>query len=193
MDIPRINEELKEFEMMASIQIDHDRNVEEQLIIQGKQSGRAGPRIAIHHRDLCMIRENLFFHWTKYENGIEINQYDLLEENFVATGKTEFIDITLLEPGIHHRTTILNYHYFVTFFRKTNLERKENFHEQYVIIILHENKINIIPLEQFNESGGDPLYVWPAVASLETTTGKLHGYGMRMGSFSIDISMHINM
>jgi hypothetical protein len=74
---------------------------------------------------------------------------------------------------------------------KPNLAIKEDFHERFVIVILHGVFITVIPFDRFNETGGDPLYMWPALASIDIETGKLYGHGMRMGSFEEQLDKSI--
>jgi len=143
--------------------------------------------IEIGFREFMMIRDNRFYAWQKYTDGLEIRQFLLDQEDVQASLLMEFVDT--LEPpvGRHTRPTILTYEYFVTFIRKENLLRNQDFHEQYVIVLLHGEQLFILPFDSFNETGGDPLYRWPALALLDVEAGKLYGHGMRMGDFMVPL------
>lgn len=144
--------------------------------------------IEIGYHEFFMVDGLTLYCWRKYEDGLLVRQFQLDKNDPHASMLSEFMEIIQLDPGRHPHSTQLTYAHFVTFWRKGNLVQKEDWHEKYVIIHLHHQEISIIPLDSFNETGGDPLYMWPALATLDVEKGILYGLGMRMGSFTVAMS-----
>ncbi len=144
--------------------------------------------IRVGYHEFLMVVGSTLYCWRKYEDGLLVRQFQLNDDDPHATMLSEFIEAIKLDPGTHPHSTQMTYDHFVTFWRKENLVQKEDWYEKYVIIHLHHQEISIIPFDSFNETGGDPLYMWPALATLDVEKGVLYGHGMRMGSFSVVIS-----
>ncbi len=144
--------------------------------------------IKVEYHEFLMVDGPKLYCWRKYEDGLLVRQFQLDDDDPQASMLSEFIEIIKLNPGKHPHPTPLIYDHFVTFWRKGNLVQKEDWYEKYVIIHLHHQEISIIPFDSFNETGGDPLYMWPALATLDVENGVLYGHGMRMGSFTVKMS-----
>ncbi len=186
-----LNADLAPLQWIARIEIPQSKNESEILVLEPigikDETGKPGPPLRFDFGTFLMVQGHTLFAWSRYEDGLLIRQYDLREENPGSSMAEDFIDIMTTDTGKHQRPTRMAYHHFVTFIRKPNLIVKEDYHEQYVIVLLHEDVVNIIPFDNFNETGGDPLYMWPALATLDPDTGKLYGHGMRMGSFTVQL------
>lgn len=132
-----------------------------------------------------MIQSSRLFTWSKYEDGLLIRQFDLLASQIHTSLLEAFIPVGPLVVGQQKHSTVLTFDHFVTYIRIPNLPQPESHFEQYVVIHLHGGYITVIPMDEFNASGGDPMYVWPVLASYEPQSGILYGLGMRMGEFSM--------
>ena len=161
--------------------------IERQNIDPAQQSMHA---LRIDFRTFLMVSGQMLYAWIRYSDGLEIRQYHLDHEDVQSTMIIDFVEISPLVPGTQPRPTKMSYDHFVTFIRKPDLVTKEDYYEKYVIIYLHGQSVTMIPLDSFNETGGDPLYMWPALAVLDISKGQLHGVGMRMGSFTISLDLN---
>lgn len=77
---------------------------------------------------------------------------------------------------------------FVTFVRKKDIKYNLDYFETFVILMIDQININIIPFDWFNTTGGDYGYVWPAVAQINLKNFELTGKGMRMADFKVQLS-----
>lgn len=194
LDISRLHADLKPSGLRPVIHL--DPNTKEDVLALKKTDKTTGdvasqPTITIGAGTFLMVDGAYFYGWQRFTNGLLIRQFKLHEEDIHASMQEDFIDILEYPPGIHHRKSSLRYRHFVTFVRKSNLHVAEDWYERFVILYLHEDQMQIIPMDAFNETGGDPMYVWPALASLNPETMILYGHGMRMGSFQINLpSLH---
>lgn len=191
LDLKALNAELFPMQWMAGVSDSEDSERPAYLTIErignSNHASKMQSSIKVGFHETLMIQDNRLFCWKKYDDGLFVRQFDLTGEDPNSAMLSEFIEILSLEPGKHAHTTTLSYSHFVTFIRKGNLVRKEDYFEQYVILLMHRMELSIIPFYSFNETGGDQMYMWPALASLDIASGKLHGHGMRMGSFTIEL------
>lgn len=191
IEVSKFNADLAPQHWVARIVNPHNKNESESILLEPSDykddTEKERPSLRFDFGTFLMVQNTILYAWRRYEDGLLIRQYDLREVNPVLSMLEEFIDIMATEPGGHAHPTCMTYQHFVTFIRKPNLIVKEDYHERYVIILLHEDFITLFPFDSFNETGGDPLYMWPALATLDPETGKLHGHGMRMGSFTVQL------
>lgn len=191
IELSNFNSDLAPYHWVAHHVLPQSKNESESILLEPMDTeggnGKQSPSLHFDFGTFLMVHNHLLFAWRRYEDGLLIRQYDLREVNPELSMLEEFIDIMATEPGRHAHTTRMTYHHFVTFIRKPNLIVKEDYYERYVIILLHEEFLTLIPFDTFNETGGDPLYMWPALATLEPEAGKLYGHGMRMGSFTVQV------
>jgi hypothetical protein len=104
------------------------------------------------------------------------------------------LNINELAIGDHDLPTPCILTNFVTYIRKDNLKYSLDYYERFVLVIISNNRLTLIPLNWFNEKGGDYGYVWPATAQIDLTNNKLKGSGMRMADFEVDLyspSIHL--
>lgn len=192
LDIARLNADLRPWHVQAVVQ-NSETPDSEHLAIKHRDplSGDLAtkPFLVFGPGTFLMVQASRLYAWQKYTNGLLIRQYALDQENIPASLQEDFIDIEKVAPGIHQRKPAVHFDHFVTFIRKPNLVTQEDWYEKYVIVHLHQDRIQIVPLDMLNETGGDPMYVWPALASWSPTKGILYGHGMRMGSFEVSMMM----
>lgn len=192
IQIERFNEDLLATGWKARIVPPSDKH-EEYLVIERQNIDPAQQSmhsLRIDFRTFLMVSGQMLYAWTRYADGLEIRQYQLDQADIQATRIIDFVETGPLVTGIQPHPNKLSYEHFVTFIRKPDLVTKEDYYEKYVIIYLHGQSVTMIPLDSFNETGGDPLYMWPALAVLDINKGLLHGTGMRMGSFTIPFDVH---
>lgn len=192
LDIEKLNQSLASFGLSVHLFTDRYQNTTEHLIIENvKHDSNSNPnhRLVFSYGTFLMIHNSSLFTWQKFSEGLEICQYNLAQHDIKTSMQSEFVNVLDLTPGRHPHPTPLQYDHFITFIRKENLITPDASFEKYVIVVLHEQNMTIIPFDDFNETGGDPMYKWPALASLDLTTGKIHGIGMRMGTFTIQMQI----
>lgn len=191
IELSKFNADLSPLRWVAQIVPPQNKNESESILLKpiaiNGEIGEQGPSLRFDFGTFLMVQSHILFAWRRYQDGLLIRQYDLRDVDPGLSMLEEFIDINATEPGRHSRSTKLTYHHFVTFIRKPNLMVKEDYYERYVIVLLHEDVITVVPFDSFNETGGDPLYMWPALATLDVESNKLHGIGMRMGSFTVQL------
>ena len=187
LDLIKINEVLKPFSWHARIEKDGEQEADVLCIRKVKSKDNdARAVIKLFAGTFLMIHPSWMYAWIRYKEGLLIRIYDLSSAESEPSCE-EFIDIESRKAGVHEIQPKGIYDHFVTFIRKHNLHTPEDWHEKYVIVHLHGQRLEILPFTTFNETGGDPMYQWPALASLNTATGMLYGHGMRMGSFEVKI------
>jgi hypothetical protein len=191
IEFSQFDADLAPFQWIARIEIPQNKNESEILVVEPQEmkdeTRKVSTALRFDFGTFLMVQGHLLFAWRRYRDGLLIRQYDLREADPQISMLEEFVDIAATDPGTHAHSSRLAYQHFVTFIRKPNLTVHEDYHERYVIVMLHEETITIIPFASFNETGGDPLYMWPALATLDPDTGKLYGHGMRMGSFTVQV------
>ena len=159
-------------------------------LLAAQDDNRNPDAIRIDFGTFLMVFGQRLYVWNRYADGLEIRQYHLDHEDVQGTMITDFVEIGPLVPGTQPHPNMMSYDHFVTFIRKPDLVTKEDYYEKYVIIHLHGQSVTMIPFDSFNETGGDPLYMWPALAVLDISKGLLHGLGMRMGSFTLSLDVN---
>jgi hypothetical protein len=75
----------------------------------------------------------------------------------------------------------------IVFSRKQDVKYDLEFFERFVLLSIYpgDNLIVVTPFDEFNKTGGDYGYVWPAIANRELNSGNIYGSGMRMSNFII--------
>ncbi|HZV69503.1 MAG TPA: hypothetical protein VFG10_08165 [Saprospiraceae bacterium] len=190
LEIEKLNQELHPFNLSAHLFIDHDQKDAEYLAIgTRKQDSNTSPsqNLLFPYGTFLMIQNSSLFTWQKYHEGLEIRKYDLTHQDIHSSMKSDLVNILKCSPGKHLHADKLQFDHFITFSRKENLITPDESFEKYVIVHLNKYHLTIIPFDEFNETGGDPMYKWPALATLDLNSGKLHGIGMRMGTFTIQL------
>lgn len=156
---------------------------------QSDPSGQSVAPIPVKNYEFLMVQDHRLYIWQKFENGILIRQYTLSDESGSGKPLEEFIPIASKSPGRNAHPSRLTYHHFVTYIRKSDLVQPDDRHEKYVVLYLHQDQLHVIPMQEFNATGGDPMYVWPVLASYDASSDTLYGAGMRMGTFSMKLGI----
>jgi hypothetical protein len=138
-----------------------------------------------------MVQNNNLFYWKTDYDSLDITQIKLSKLTNTVEIKNHEINLLHFSIGHNKIDTTLDLIDFVTYIRKADLKYDQDYYEKFTIVFIHKNDINIIPFDWFNKLGGDYGYVWPAVARLNKEQKKLHGQGMRMDKFTVDINNKI--
>ncbi|OLY93652.1 hypothetical protein SAMN05444008_114138 [Cnuella takakiae] len=177
------NKELASFGLLSSVTYDEKAQMLESLLLK-KQTSK-DPLLSIPFGATIMLERNKLFYWKTDTNLIDIVQVDLFSLNEEPELLNAKIDLSHLQLGKNHVKSYLDVGLLVTYVRKENLTYNKDYFENFVIVIIEQEQINLIPFDWFNKTGGDYGYVWPALARLDT--GKLYGQGMRMANFTVDL------
>jgi hypothetical protein len=134
-----------------------------------------------------MIQQNDLLFWKTDYNSIDIFKINLenLEDGYDQLHDTIPINISSNNYGF---TPTIELTDFVTYVRMDELKYEMEYYEKFAIVIIDKLHIQVIPFDSFNKTGGDYGYVWPALAQLDLSALKIHGVGMRMSNFIVDLS-----
>ena len=135
---------------------------------------------------LMVVDEELIY-WNTEEDYVNIVKINLTELRIDLVSQNSKIDISNMDLGNNIYQTYLGLNNFVTFVRKSDLKYNQEYFENFVIMIINETQINLIPFDDFNKKGGDYGYVWPATAAIDVDNKKLYGKGMRMNDFEVKL------
>jgi hypothetical protein len=177
------NKELASFDLSSFVTYDEKAQMPESLLLK-KQTSK-NPLLTIPFGATIMLERNKLFYWKTDTNLIDIVQVDLLNLNEEPELLNTKIDLSLLQFGKNHVRTYLDVDLLVTYARKESLTYNQDYYENFVIVIVEREQINLIPFDWFNKTGGDYGYVWPALARVDN--GKLYGQGMRMDKFTLEL------
>jgi hypothetical protein len=133
-----------------------------------------------------MVQESNLVYWKSDYDTLDITQLELNRRETDLKPRECKIDLSKLSLGHNKPEVDLDLKDFVTYVRKSDLKYEEEYYERFVFVIINSNDIRLIPFDWFNRNGGDYGYVWPATARIDSDN-KLHGQGMRMSDFQIDI------
>lgn len=143
------------------------------------------------HTKLMIVDDELIY-WNINEEIIDIVKINLIELSQNIESMNSKIDISKMDLGNNTYQTYLGLNNFVTFVKKENLKYDREYYENYVILIINNENIKLIPFEEFNKTGGDYGYVWPAIARIDVEKQILFGSGMRMGNFELKLNKYLN-
>lgn len=177
------NKELRSFDLSSFVAYDEKSQMPESLLLK-KQTSKE-PLLTIPFGATIMLERNKLFYWKTDTNLIDIIQVDLFSLNEEPELLNAKIDLSLLQLGKNYVRSYLDVDLLVTYTRKENLTYNQDYFENFVIVIIEREQINLIPFDWFNKTGGDYGYVWPALARVDK--GKLYGQGMRMANFTVDL------
>jgi hypothetical protein len=179
------NKELKTFGLSSLVTYDSKTQLPNTLLIT--QLGATLELLSIPFGATIMIQDNNLFYWQTDYDRIDIKQIALATLAETAIIQDFKIDLLRFSLGRNHMETKLDLNDLVTFVRKKDLKYDQDYYDQFVIVLLDKQVINIIPFDWFNKNGGDYGYVWPAIAKLDKKKCKLYGQGMRMKDFTIEL------
>lgn len=175
--------ELAPFGLHSSVSYDEKTQISKSLLVGEQNSPYT--LLTIPFGATLMIERSKLFYWTTDTNQIDITQVDLVELADKPELLNTKIDLLELKLGRNAARTFLEVELLVTYARKEGLTYQQDYYENFVIVLIEKEQINLIPFDWFNKTGGDYGYVWPATARLES--GKLYGQGMRMGNFTVEL------
>ena len=179
------NKEIKTFGLSSSLKINNKTHIPDTLSISKNDSQEAV--LTIPFGATLMIDGDKLLYWTTDYDTLDITQAQLIQLENSTSLLNKKIDLTSLSLGHNKMEADLHLNNFVTYVRKENLKYEQDYYEKFVIVIIKNHDINIIPFDWFNKTGGDYGYVWPATARLDNINCKIYGQGMRMSDFTIDL------
>ena len=186
-----LNKSLKEFGLSTKVVIDRKTKMANRLIITETTKfnlfKKENELLEIPFGTTLMIVNSELIYWKTEEDIIDIVKVDLKELRNAVETQNSVINISTMKIGNNVYQSYLGLNNFVTFVRKSNLKYDQEYFENFVIIIINQQDIKLIPYEEFNKKGGDYGYVWPAILRMDIENKKLYGKGMRMTDFEINI------
>jgi len=177
------NKELSSFNLASSVTYDKKSQMPESLLLTEQRS--TDVLLTVPFGATLMFESDKLFYWKTDTNLIDIVQVELstlIEDPEVRNTK---IDLSKFELGSSNIRTYLDVNQLVTYTRKDSVTYNQDYYENYVIVIIERERINLIPFDWFNKTGGDYGYVWPATARLDEV--RLYGQGMRMANFTVEL------
>jgi hypothetical protein len=187
----KFNEALSPFDLSSYMTYNDKTKMPEDLIITEKGGFKffkiKTPLLTIPFGATLMIQNDQLNYWSTGYDRLDITQIQLSNLAKAPIQKSKEIDLLKFSLG-HNKFDIgLELNDFVTYVRKEDLKYDQDYYEKFVLIFINKDDIHIFPFDWFNKTGGDYGYVWPATAQFEKEGNKLHGQGMRMKNFTIDI------
>ncbi len=179
------NKELQAFRLSSYVTYNSKTQMPDNLLLT--KEGSKEMLLTIPFGATLMIQDSKLFYWITYANLIDIVQAELtnVDEEFELLNTK--IDLSQLQLGKNAIRTYLDASFLVTYTRKEGLTYNQEYYENFVIVIIEKEQINLIPFDWFNKTGGDYGYVWPATARLDISKCKLHGQGIRMSEFTVQL------
>ena len=190
-DQSQLNKSLEKFGLTTKIVINRRSKMAEKLIIIEKQKfnflRKEKELLQIPFWTTLMVVDEELIYWNTEEDYVNIVKINLTELRIDLVSQNSKIDISNMDLGNNIYQTYLGLNNFVTFVRKSDLKYNQEYFENFVIMIINETQINLIPFDDFNKKGGDYGYVWPATAAIDVDNKKLYGKGMRMNDFEVKL------
>lgn len=174
---------VKPFGLAASVTYNSKTEMPDMLMLTRK--GSQDVLYSIPFGATLMVQDDKLFFWKTDYDLLDITQVRLDDGANTTKRLNQRIDLLKFKTGHNEFATDLDLRDLVTFVRKEDLTYQQDYYEKFVIVIINNNDINIIPFDWFNKTGGDYGYVWPATARLDK--GKLYGQGMRMDNFTVEL------
>ncbi len=182
----KLNKDLKSFGLSSFSAINSNTQMAESLSLTKLNS--KDTILTIPFGTTLMVEGEKLLYWTTDYDTLDITQAQLKNLEYSSGLLNQKIDIRKFSIGLNNLKVNLDLNNFVTYLRKEDLKYEQEYYERFVIVIIKNQHLNIIPFDRFNKSGGDYGYVWPATARLDTTNCILYGQGMRMSDFTIDLN-----
>lgn len=188
-NLSSFNKELKCFGLSSYIKRDQKGVVESLVIIKRKLFQSWRPKydlMEVPFGMILMIHGNDLLLWETDNNSINIFKVNLekLVENQEKLNET--IALSMLE-NCYSKKPIIELTGFVTYVRMEELKYETDVYEKFAVVIIEKSHIQIIPFDSFNKKVVNYGDVWPATAQFDLSTLKIHGQGMRMDDFTIDL------
>lgn len=183
--VDTFNKDIKLFGLSSFTTINGTTQIPDTLLITRQDSKDI--LLTIPFGATLMIEGNKLLYWTTDYDTLDITQVQLLQLGDSTSLLNKKIDLVPLSLGHNTIEIDLDLNNFITYVRREDLKYQQDYYERFVIVIIKNHDINIIPFDWFNKTGGDYGYVWPATARLDIIKCKLYGQGMRMSDFTIDL------
>lgn len=181
--LDNFSKEVKPFGLAASVTYNSKTEIADMLMLTWEGSQEV--LCSIPFGATLMVQDDKLFFWKTDHDLLDITQVHLDDGANTSKHLSQRIDLLKFKTGHNEFATDLDIRDLVTFVRKENLTYQQDYYEKFVIVIVNNNNINIIPFDWFNMKGGDYGYVWPATARLDKR--KLYGQGMRMDNFTVEL------
>ncbi len=179
------NGQLTPFGLSAAISYDKETGMPEQLLITNIKGGKTF--LSIPFGTTLMLQDDRLVYWETDTNLVDIKELNLEDLNDDPWMMNTKIDLATLHIGKNEARTYLDTDRIVTFARKDSITYNKASYEQYAIVIIEKEQVNIIQFDWFNKSNSQYDYTWPATARLDLEAGKLYGEGMRMPAFCVEL------
>ncbi|MFT3935972.1 MAG: hypothetical protein QM726_20245 [Chitinophagaceae bacterium] len=183
-DLIQFNLLLQSFGLQASIVNDTATQMPEQLLIKNEE---AKALITIPFGACVMLEEDNLYYWETDTDIIDIQQVllrGLASDPWILNTR---LNLSNFKEGKNNFNNHLDCACFVSFTRKSSISYKQEEFENFAIVVLTKDAINIIPFHSFNQSNNALAYTWPVIAKLDLDSKMLYGKGMRMQDFNIDL------
>ncbi|WP_121357794.1 hypothetical protein [Flavisolibacter nicotianae] len=177
------NKEVKPFGLAAFVTNDSKTEMPDKLLVTKK--GSHDVLLSIPFGATLMVQGNKLFYWKTDYDLLDITQVQLDDTTTTQKQLNERIDLLKFKIGHNELATALDIRNFVTFVRKEDLTYQQDYYERFVIVVINNNNISIIPFDWLNKTGGDYGYVWPATARMDKN--RIYGQGMRMANFMVEL------
>ncbi len=184
-DLAIFNDSLMTFGLFAKQSINSKTQLPDRLDIYQLETKNS--LLTIPFGVTLTISNDAIIYWTMEYDTIDLTKFDLNLPADIQGAKTERLDLRQFALGQNEFKSSLDINELVLFARKTELKYNQDYYEKFVIVLIDKQKLEIIPFDWFNKTGGDYGYVWPAVARYDSNNRKLYGRGMRMNDFVIEI------
>ena len=190
-NIDQFNKAISPFGLSSYITNNDKTKMPEELVIIEKKAfsflKSKTPLLTISFGATLMVQKDKLYYWLTDNDTLDITQIQLpnLADTPIKTNKKN--DLLNLSLGHNKVDTGFDLEDFVTYVRKEDLKYNQDYYENFALIFINKDDINILPFDWFNKTGGDYGYVWPATAQFDKERNKLHGHGMRMGDFTVDV------
>ena len=189
--LPDFKKELKQFKLSAHYITNDKTKIPDTLVISARQLFDIFPSkenlLSIPFGATLMFENNKLFYWLTDHNTIDITQVDLCTLDKTPELLNTKIDISNYNFGSNKSNTYLDTDLIVTYLRKDSITYNQEYFEKFVIIFIEKTEIKLIRFDWFNKTGGDYGYVWPATARLDEGRKQIHGQGMRMSDFVVEV------
>jgi hypothetical protein len=182
-DLDKFNKELKPLQLYSYVTSESKTKMPESLVLS--KHGSKDVLLSISFGTTLMVQGDKLLFWQSDYDLLDISVIQLINISQQPNQLNRKIDLLKFKLGHNQIDHYLNLCDFVTFVRKEDLKYEQDYYEKFVIVIINNDDINIIPFDWFNKTGGDYGYVWPATARLDK--GKLYGQGMRMNDFTVEL------
>lgn len=179
------NTTLASFGLHAHIACEKETQLPEWLYITRQHATKA--LISLSFGTHLMIDQHRLVHWQTDTDLLDITEVELADIPDDPWVSNQKIYLSALHPDKNELNHQLETRLLITYVRMEKIIYRQDNFDRYAIIIISKKQVNIIPFDWFNTRHSEYDYIWPATARLNLANGKLHGRGIRMPDFCIEI------